>query len=532
MTFSHEKLNDAFALANTRYDLLCSDYQNSEPDSFLTTNFIRTKYKENVLVWLALIRRMFTQNYVDFAGRPLIDDADVVVYLDEDITTPNAWIVQTKTGGVEITTTLGLLLTLDLLCAARWGHVSELFPDQPLPGKSFDSVCSETLAAMLRENLRNGLSNVAKIRLAEFFSNPTAEQRQDWARITTLTMIWVLSHEVGHFLCGHVGYNEAKTGLVGLSERVSANAPGPGEAVLRDVSLAEVQTIWARELMADAYATIRLSLIVSEDVKAGSWAGSLWDVVSSISTASVLPGLAFLLGQQANEKQSASIFRSRYPTEWCRIFGALASVVFVVLPLPNTAVDPRKNPLEQFWQTHLLSKTDWQWFVIRVLEIFETIKSYLNAMDLVPFPRAESENVTEHMCGSLVGARTGLVVLEESPMRVHLLQWMYAMKLLCTEINFNFSHYLARHWLTGKAPREINEDEIRDDLKEVFGPNMKEMVQNLMSANLTNDPAYKILDDWMSNIYSAWEAGEEQVIQRQQECAVLGRHIVQMWQSV
>jgi hypothetical protein len=109
---------------------------------------------------------------------------------------------------------------------------------------------------------------------------------------------------------------------------------------------------------------------------------------------------------------------------------------------------------------------------------------------------------------------------------------MYAMKLLCTEINFGFSQHLARDWMTGKTGNEISDDLIRDDVMELLGPNSKKTIETLMSMSLTNDPAYKILDDWMSNIYSAWESGSEKMIKRQEECEVLGHHIVRMLWSI
>jgi hypothetical protein len=73
----------------------------------------------------------------------------------------------------------------------------------------------------------------------------------------------VLSHEVGHYLCGHVGHYENQTGIIGLSERIT-NQLGP--SISPSFTPGEVTTTWARELMADAYATIRLSLIICAEV--------------------------------------------------------------------------------------------------------------------------------------------------------------------------------------------------------------------------------------------------------------------------
>lgn len=269
MTPPLEELSDAFAIAGARYDLLCANYLAATPhsDDFFGKIFIHAQYKKSALDSLNSLRRIFRRNYVDFAERPLMSDADLIVYLDDDIATANAWALPRKLGGLEITTTLGLLIVLDVLCAARWLHVAEVIPDQPLPQPAFESVCSKTLDTILRNHLKNGLSEVAKIRLAEFFSDPTEEKRSDWTRLTTLTTLWVSSHEVGHHLCGHLGYYEHQTGVIGLSERISANAPGPNQEPSTTDLDPKVVTIWARELMADAYATIRLSMIICEEVK-------------------------------------------------------------------------------------------------------------------------------------------------------------------------------------------------------------------------------------------------------------------------
>lgn len=530
-----ETLNDAFALAGKRYDLLCANYLDASANSrdFFGETFIHALYKKGLLDWLNSIRSIFRNNYVDFAQRPLINEGDLKVYLDDDIATANAWVLPSKPSGLEITTTLGLLIILDMLCAARWVHIAEVIPDQPLPQPAFESVCSKTLTATLQNHLRNGLSEVARIRLADFFSNPTEEKRQDWAKLTTLTTLWVLSHEVGHYLCGHLGHNEHKSGVIGLSERMSANSPGRNQEGSTNATHYEVVTIWARELMADAYATIRLSLMVCDEVKRKQWQGSISDVLDSITTASILPGLTFLLGRRIGDEKDSKLLEAPYPSEWCRIFGVFASMIFIVVPLPNTAFDPRKNPIEEFWQDHLLSRVDWQMFLVRMLETFETLRGYLNAMNLMPIRETGWENVSPHWCGSLIGSRTGVVVvLEKSPISAHLLQWMYAMKMLCTRINFDFSNYLARDWMTGKAEMEITDDLIREDVRELLGPKMKDTIKKLMSMNLTNDPAYKILDDWMSNIYSAWQSGEQDILQRQEECALLGHRIVRLSQSI
>lgn len=189
--------------------------------------------------------------------------------------------------------------------------------------------------------------------------------------------------------------------------------------------------------------------------------------------------------------------------------------------------------MERFWEDHLFSRADWRMFLMRMLEIFETIKGYLNAMNLIPFPETGWDNASPQWCGSLIGSRTGVALtVEESPITDHLLQWMYAMKLLCTEINFGFSQYLARNWMTGETRSEIPDDIIRDDIQELLGPNAKKTIETLMSMSLTNDPAYKILDDWMSNIYSAWESGSEKMIKRQEECELLGQNIVRMSRSI
>jgi hypothetical protein len=240
--------------------------------------------------------------------------------------------------------------------------------------------------------------------------------------------------------------------------------------------------------------------------------------------------VTFLLGPK--EEQNSSILEASYPSDWCRVFGVFASVVFIVLPLPNTALDPRKNPIEQFWQDHLLSRADWKMFLIHMLDLFEGMGSYLNTMNLISFPQSEWNYVIEHLCGSLIGSRTGVVVSEENPIHADLLQWMYAMKLLCTRINAEFSWYLARSWLTGKGEHTITEDEIRGDLKELFGKNLKKIVKTLDSMKFTNDPAYKILDDWMSNIQNTWQAGADDIIQRQEECALIGKAIVQMRRNI
>ena len=93
------------------------------------------------------------------------------------------------------------------------------------------------------------------------------------------------------------------------------------------------------------------------------------------------------------------------------------------------------------------------------------------------------------------------------------------MQFLTTDANVYFSRYLAKPWLTGSGRRpqmehlraDVQSRRILDAFSQLEG--------------LTHDPAYKVLDDWMSNIYSAAVSDKNAVQAKINECATFGEYL-------
>lgn len=526
---SSPQLTDVFELASGRYKALVENYVASAhtEGSFLNEEFVKTTYRNHVLKILDQIRCLFIENYTDFSGHSLITDGELALSLDDDVVTANAYVVPRDQDGVEITLTLGMVILIDLLSTARWMHVTEVFPGKALPTPDFDAACSNNLAVILKSNLSQGVTERCKVRWAGFFTGADKSMQAEWERTTSLSLLWVLSHEVGHFLCGHVGYYKQRHGVLGLSEKsvrteLEAMLGTKDSVPLTDLSSSI--TKWACELMADTYATIRVAWIVCQEVKEKKLDLSISELLGLISTSSTLPGIAFLLERKLSGEAQIDFFKEFYPSEWCRIFNAFATLVFIVLPLENAYIDVRKNPLESFWQERLL--TGWQMFLVGMLDTFEGLKHFLWVFNLTPFALEENDQISENICGSMLSARNGLVILQtaslETPTAVtpYLAQWAVTMKALCTETNLYFAAHLKKSWLT-RGGEEVSAEMVREDVKEYADVLLK-------IGGLANDPAYKILDDWMSQIQATWHSEESWIKERLRECALHGWHIVEI----
>ena len=517
-------LTAAFAIAKDRHTLLIAHYNKSASNSrrFLTRSFVDTDYTPHAETLLLCLRDVFCQRYTDFYDESLITEANVTFALDKTIDSSDARVEITGPANIKVTVTLGLIIFFDILLASRLVYVGELDPSVPTPEPAFKSICSVTLLRLLRSHSLPTIPTVLDSRLANFFLRPSDFACDYWIKGTTLALLWVLSHEVGHFLCGHVGYYREECGL-GVSERYDETMVQKGGTnlggVLRQSS----------ELMADIYATIRISLILCEETKAKHWPETLTETLAAIMTAGVMPVVTFLLGRERKERVPEDILNDAYPSEWCRIFNVFATTAFIADPMLNTEFfDFRKNPLQEAWR-QLFRMPNWRFLFVEILDGFDSLCHMLAEMKVFPRMVAPDIEARERFAGSLEGARYGVTAFSpkaSTPDEMYLLQWMYVMKDLCTNLNLRFAAYLSDAWKTGERGRQWDNESIREDLKQMFG--LDDLTTAPWATHLTSDPAYKIMDDWMSNICVFWGNNQDVFGDRWEGCHKLGAYIVDL----
>ena len=181
-----------------------------------------------------------------------------------------------------------------------------------------------------------------------------------------------------------------------------------------------------------------------------------------------------------------------YPSLVSRIFNLCASTFFLYFPLENI-VDGREYPLEEhrkgvlgfvgYEEPLLFSLYQFYNSIIQLCRLW-----YIELLG----PSPPNRHYSIDFISSVVSARVGLICINNehnSEFDFYLTQWEMGMAQL-TESNFQFSWGLKKEWL--------NAD------------------------NRINDPCYKILDDWLANIYHGVKSSENEKNEKIQECRQYG----------
>ncbi|MEO6037770.1 MAG: hypothetical protein ABIQ93_05095 [Saprospiraceae bacterium] len=146
------------------------------------------------------------------------------------------------------------------------GMPADLVPEEYYPAPNFENVCSVFLRDIFVENLPNGVPKKVKVRISNFFFQTSPYLRKYWSENVSFMILWLLSHELGHYLCGHTEYYKIKEGKLGISEKKQK----PHYASLYNHNIKDMERRWCCELMADIYATINVFRFGCYELKAGN----------------------------------------------------------------------------------------------------------------------------------------------------------------------------------------------------------------------------------------------------------------------
>lgn len=170
------------------------------------------------------------------------------------------------------------------------------------------------------------------------------------------SLYWLISHEIGHILAGHVDHAAQFGEGIGISEDYNdiakslENSDFPG---FEHDNLIDRQSM---ELMADSYATIRLALlcdivfIVSHDFEP-------CDYLRAYLSGRVVVTLLIGVQRKSRAGEDSAELQRVYPDETMRLLNVFAAAYFCIAPLENayhpipfliTAAKPRsESPLAE-----------------------------------------------------------------------------------------------------------------------------------------------------------------------------------------
>src|SRR5262249_54320566 len=130
--------------------------------------------------------------------------------------------------------------------------------------------------------------------------------------------------------------------------------------------------------------------------------------ISLISAASQLAILIFEATDTYAHVSKQEILMSTHPTHWTRLFGSLATLMFLVYPLPSTSIDPRINPLESSMRNKYGIDIFHNWLAT-LIELYEAAKDFLITLNLEPSKLIMRRGEYEQIALAILTSRMGLV---------------------------------------------------------------------------------------------------------------------------
>ncbi len=492
-----------------RFQLIRKDLINSstKDDDFLSEAFIRNKYIKSIKNSLILYGSLLTHKYVGFNGKSIIDLNKVTIVLDEKNLTPHAEVIgiNRKKNQLFIEISIGFFIILDIFLGADVPCLNEFFPDEKIKHPDFYSLSSTYFKNIIDKNFPNGISDLVKKRISNHIFNSEEYVQSLINYRSVMTILWVVTHEYGHHVCGHETYYKS---------RITNNmlqSLGIGENELEDFLSPKKRNYghylrrWGAELMVDSYATFRLIWFGSQEIANGNWKLTSTEFKNLICAASTLPSIYALIREKnVDTKTAKEILFANYPPNITRVFNIVASINYSLFFFHNKAHAEAKNSIEAEFYSNRIT------LGYQLLEFFESTINSINDFGVI-FKFQKSNSYKAHFLGSLQASREGLVTslmyglgsYISLDFSTNLGLWMQTMKQLSVNYNSDFALFLNKRLFDSS----IKDDSLHDGI---------------------NDPAYYVINNWMSNIYSCHiYSSEDEVTKKMDEYLEAGIYFMQ-----
>lgn len=440
----------------------------------------------------------------------------------------NAWIDPPSDNSfTTISVTLGYFICLDFLSSLIVLHdFGDFAPN--LPPVEIDQFCASMLT-----NVASSSGMIAAKEFCKVVRSGDTEVMEAWATCTNYALYWLLSHELAHYACGHLGYmvhQRRDSGYYPVAQLFDARLNH--EKYINDTELNDAIVMWCAELMADSYATIQLMMHLTADIRQtrdyekfsdNDRANDLRKTCVLAHRFCFVPSLIVhserMLGSRTGRNKYGT-----HPKPLTRLFNIASTIDFFMRPIANTGFDMRANPAfdyvhidkgpppgsHRFHQCSANIHVGHWYFTSWAYSVFEIsrVRAAAGNTKVEPFSPQQAYEHTRVWMQNVFIARLGIAQIdcsdfEDAEYNEAIVLWARIMRLLCTNVNGRFSWHAPRNWT---AEIGLNQGlKMHPEHKIALGIKTSEQEQKLLDAqnksgNYVNDPTYKILDDWMSNI--------------------------------
>jgi hypothetical protein len=580
-----KEYQDALAVSKARAKLLSMhDPESSVPygDVYFTR-----PWRKNTVTFIASLERLCRRAVRDVYGDPLYRRAGVFgsrrrlrIALNETVTT--ARITPQGPDSILIEISPHLVSVIDLQCSIYGLGPGDLlvyrkdeYKEQPLSLTLDEGLLARLRHYGIKDNI--ALQEALYIFCAQRKRHGGKGGRyldtvyERWARRFLAAMYFLVMHEVGHHLCGHLGFFIQQSGSKGLSE---ADDEPEGSAVTslhfdgRTGKKLGQLPVWSSELMADTYGVIQLALLLDRMFRTSAENATVDEFPESevlnlilmplFSITALLGFTREKLGENDRNltKRIFDISKVGYPTEMCRLVNVVAAFTFCVFPLPNAVHSlPNLFTKELFgrlvarlgsrgicaelssgiaesiavWQrlgfateaeiAAIIDDIDRLWACVGFMRVGMTL--VLHDQDDWPFTETDMRSFAgkplfEAMAPEIREMFFHYIMTSKakSVWIIHMSIWNYAMRFLTTYFNGQFANHIPKHlWVKGIKPPQKKAtdgkyvlswtDGSHDALgegREFSSVELELAVEMLSSMTYTRDPAYHVIDSWMSQM--------------------------------
>lgn len=363
-------------------------------------------------------------------------------------------------------------------------------------------------------------------------------------------------------MCGHLGLAQEKAQAAGIAEAEATASQSLFRSMLLDGrpgGLGRLAT-WSAELMADAYAGIRLALLLDRIYRPAAESQTGSDDADAVLVLMLTPLFAitallgFARGQLGETdrnftKSPFDVARLEYPTEMCRLVNLIGTYFFCIYPLGNLNVGLPNIFTRAIFRhaSHRMNEavlcaeisagisfvfTNWWRLGIASAEDVRRLRADLDRLWACVALMRVGMNL---VLGSSKNAGAGRALVEgldEDDKRkyfayvlqgnaptvwvCHMATWNYAMEYLTTYFNMVFGQYIPEDmWVKGIRPPlektaggtyeldwgDASSDPLNHgDRRDVDPEDVEFAIEYYSVVAYTRDPAYHVLDNWMSHM--------------------------------
>lgn len=489
-------------LFEKKYHLLRDELQKETYDRFSQKWLLDEYYKLNTELF-QISKDEIINTVRDYDGLKFLTHEKIIFLINPNLSGLDASIKELTENSVQISVSPDLFLYIDLSSPYSYflydnvGDMDSRIELQDENALWFES-CTFLKTIHNQHDILSFSENSQKLTYS-FFSSSSEDMYRKWSMVSYYSFIWILYHELGHFLCGHTGFFKA-----GIEKEYKfEELYGVKKGYLFDIS-----TKWTSELMADCYADFRFSyhlLITNKHFLPPS-------ADNFLSLLTLIPISVFNLYSLFISKDDASKL-TEYPSVEARVFNHFCSIYFVWFPCYHQYWDARINKIGIGFKTkYPIEKADLLSYFIHLVFVNNYIGDGRLRITPFWFPLNDVLDI-QIFSGTILGMHLALIhehleYSENFILKQTLKFYQFFMIDLCTKINMYFGANLKKNWFP-EVNYEIIDKDIDNNwleglaraMPDMKKQDLKEMIIKRMSLMpLINDPAYKVLDDWMSAI--------------------------------